>query len=71
MWTIDSEVPVLLQRVEAFMKEHRIPPARFGRDAMGDPCFVFDLRDGREPRRRTIARVDAYLASARAEEMRP
>jgi len=58
---------MLLQRIEAYMKEHRVPPARFGRDAVGDPCFVFDLRDGREPRRRTIARVDAYLASGRSE----
>lgn len=55
---------MLLRRIEVFMKEHRIPPARFGREAVGDPCFVFDLRDGREPRSRTIARVDAYLASA-------
>lgn len=54
---------MLLQRVEAFLKHHRVPPARFGRDAVGDPCFVFDLRDGREPRRRTVERVDAYLAA--------
>lgn len=58
---------MLLQRIEAYMKEYRVPPARFGRDAVGDPCFVFDLRDGREPRRRTVARVDAYLAAARNE----
>jgi len=58
---------MLLHRIEEFIKERRVPPARFGRDAVGDPCFVFDLRDGREPRRRTIARVDAYLASARNE----
>lgn len=58
---------MLLQRVEKYIKEHRIPPARFGRDAVGDPCFVFDLRDGREPRRRTIDRVDAYLATPRAD----
>lgn len=57
---------MLLHRIEAFMKEHRMPPARFGRDAVGDPCFVFDLRDGRKPRQRTVARVDAYLDSAEA-----
>jgi hypothetical protein len=38
-----------------------VAPARFGRDAVGDPRFVFDLRKGREPRPRTIARVLAYL----------
>ena len=57
------EVPVLLRRIERHMKERRIPPARFGRDAVGDPCFVFDLRDGREPRAKTVKRVDAYLQS--------
>jgi hypothetical protein len=28
---------------------------------MGDPRFVFDLRNGRDPRPGTIARVRAYL----------
>jgi hypothetical protein len=28
---------------------------------MGDPRFVFDLRNGRDPRPETIARVRAYL----------
>jgi hypothetical protein len=61
---------MLLQRIEAYMKNYRVPPARFGRDAVGDPCFVFDLRDGRKPRRRTIERVDAFLAAACDESAR-
>ena len=32
---------------------------------MGDPRFVFDLRNGRDPRPRTIKRVLAYLESGR------
>jgi len=52
---------MLLWRIERFIKERRMPPARFGREAVGDPCFVFDLRDGREPRKRTVTRVSAYL----------
>jgi hypothetical protein len=52
---------MLLARIEQHMKEHRVPPARFGRDALGDPCFVFDLRDGREPRSSTVRRVIDYL----------
>jgi 2,4-dienoyl-CoA reductase-like NADH-dependent reductase (Old Yellow Enzyme family) len=55
---------MLLRRIEQFIKERRMPPARFGREAVGDPCFVFDLRDGREPRQRTVARVSAYLDRA-------
>ena len=58
---------MLLPRIERYLKARRIPPTRFGRDAVGDPCFVFDLRDGREPRDRTLARVSAYLDRAEAE----
>lgn len=52
---------MLLQRVERFIKERRMPPTRFGREVLRDPCFVFDLRDGREPRARTARRVLDYL----------
>jgi hypothetical protein len=52
---------MLLSRIERFIKQRRMPPARFGREAVGDPCFVFDLRNGREPRARPVARVSAYL----------
>ena len=43
------------------MKLSNIPAARFGRQAMGDPRFVFDLRNGRDPRQRTVERVRAFL----------
>ena len=55
----------LLRDVEKFLRESDIPAARFGRLAMGDPRFVFDLRKGREPRRRTVERVRAFLESIR------
>lgn len=53
----------LLREVEKFLRRCDIPPARFGRDVVGDPRFVFDLRNGRDPRPRTIARVLEYLES--------
>ena len=53
----------LLREVEKFLRISHIPPTRFGREAMGDPRFVFDLRRGREPRRETVARVLAFLES--------
>ena len=31
---------------------------------MGDPRFVFDLRNGREPRTRTVARIRRFLEAA-------
>jgi hypothetical protein len=51
----------LLREVEKFLRRSNIAPTRFGRDAMGDPRFVFDLRNGRDPRPETINRVRAYL----------
>ena len=51
----------LLREVEKFLRRWEIPPTRFGRDAVGDPRFVFDLRNGREPRPATVERVQAYL----------
>ncbi len=51
----------LLRDVEKFLKCSNTPAARFGREAMGDPRFVFDLRNGREPRARTVERVRAFL----------
>jgi hypothetical protein len=41
-----------------------MPAARFGREVMKDPRFVFDLRNGREPRPRTVDRVRSYLQTA-------
>jgi hypothetical protein len=53
---------MLINRIEKHLKETRMPPTRFGREAVGDSRFVFDLRDGREPRRATIDRVERYLS---------
>jgi hypothetical protein len=51
----------LLRTVENFLKLSNMPPTRFGREAVRDPRFVFDLRRGREPRPRTVERVRAFL----------
>lgn len=48
-----DQVTELLTQIEAFLAESGMAPSAFGRDAMGDPLFVFQLRDGREPRRAT------------------
>ena len=54
----------LLREIENFLRIADVPPASFGRQAMGDPRFVFDLRNGREPRPRTIARIRQVLEAA-------
>lgn len=51
----------LLREVEKFLRVSQVSAARFGREAMRDPRFVFDLRKGREPRLRTVTKVRAYL----------
>ena len=54
----------LLREVEKSLRQSDIAPTRFGKTAMGDPRFVFDLRNGRNPRPETVARVRAYLEAA-------
>ena len=51
----------LLRRVEKYLRRTGAPPTRFGREAIGDPRFVFDLRKGREARPITVARVVEFL----------
>jgi hypothetical protein len=52
----------LLEWIESHLKDQQISATRFGRQAVGDPRFVLDLRNGRKPRRKTVARLEAYLA---------
>ncbi len=51
----------LLRRIERYLRFSGTAPTTFGREALRDPRFVFDLRDGREPRPTTTRRVAAYL----------
>jgi hypothetical protein len=53
----------VLREIEKFLIRSNIAATRFGREVMGDPRFVFDLRNGREPRPGTVSRVRTYLES--------
>lgn len=55
----------LLREVEKFLRQTDIAPTRFGREALRDPRFVYDLRNGRDPRPSTVAKVLAFLEHAR------
>ncbi len=57
----------LLRRVERYLRRSGTPATRFGREAVNDPRFVFDLRYGREPRAPTRSRVAAYLDAREAQ----
>ena len=52
---------LLQRRIEHFLRRSGMRPARFGRNAVSDPRFVFDLRRGRELRPMTVQRIKAYL----------
>ena len=52
-----SDIQSFRQSVEAFIAARGWTPTRFGRTIAGDPLFVFDLREGREPRSETRARI--------------
>lgn len=57
------QTTTLLDWIESHLKESQISATRFGREAVGDPRFVLDLRNGRRPRRKTVVRLEAYLAA--------
>jgi len=38
-----------------------MPATKFGRLAVRDPRLVLDLRNGREPRRRMVIRVEHFM----------
>ncbi len=46
------------ERVEAFLEASGFKPTEFGRQAIGDPSFVLNLRRGRSP---TLATADKVL----------
>lgn len=52
---------MLLVRIERHLRRSRMPQTRFGREAIGDPNLVDQLRNGRELRSSTMTRVIAYL----------
>jgi hypothetical protein len=55
----------ILGKVERYLRQYDIAQTRFGRMAVGDPRLVGDLRNGREMRPGTLARVEAFMAAHR------
>lgn len=61
----------LLYAIETCLKRTKLPPSRFGREAVRDPRLVHDLRRGRSPgpnmERRVLAYIDRVMAITEAE----
>jgi hypothetical protein len=55
-----------LDQIESFLEKHDIAPSTFGKLLMGDPTFVFHLRDGRKPNIDTCARISRILEHPQA-----
>ena len=51
----------ILADILAFCERHNVAPSRFGADAVGDRALVTNLKDGREVRSTTRARIKAFM----------
>jgi hypothetical protein len=58
-----------LARVEGFIETSGFKPSEFGRQALGDPTFVLNLRRGRSPTLATADKVMAFIAAVEAAEL--
>jgi hypothetical protein len=56
----------ILEEILTFIAARNMAKSKFGIDALGDPGFVWGLENGREPRRKTLARVKSYMLTAPA-----
>ena len=53
--------------VERFIENHGLTPTEFGRLYANDPGFVFELREGREPRESTREAILGRLPTSQGE----
>jgi len=63
-----TEIERFRDTVEQFIASRGITPTQFGREFAADPLFVFQLREGREPRTATRQRIlDAIAPTSKQE----
>lgn len=55
--------------VEAFLAHTGMSATTFGKEALGDPVFVFDLRNGRRPGLGSVDRVYEFMRSKTQQEV--
>ena len=58
---MDSVAKSFLAEIERFLETAGLEPTTLGKQALGDPSFVFDLRKGRSPSTRTIGKVRGWI----------
>ncbi|MBX8811184.1 hypothetical protein HBA91_00925 [Ochrobactrum sp. MR34] len=52
-----NEIETFRKNIEQFIASEGISATKFGRKFANDPLFVFQIREGREPRVKTRLRV--------------
>ena len=52
--------------IDRYLRRTQMPPTRFGRLAVNDPRLVGDLKRGRIPGPRLVARIQAFIAAGGA-----
>ncbi len=63
----NNPAETLLVEIDRFLERTGTAPTAFGKAALSDPNFVWNLRSGREPRFSTAQRVRDFMASHQAE----
>jgi hypothetical protein len=57
----------LIKEIRVFLAKHKMRESRFGRDAVRDSKFVYELFAGeRSPQLRTVERVRSFMKTYRA-----
>jgi hypothetical protein len=54
-----------MRKIEAFLRQTKMPQTGFGRRAINGPQFVFDLRRGGLPRPSAGKRVEPFMKDYR------
>ncbi len=60
---MDTIASAFLTEIESFLAKTGLDPSNLGKQALGDPSFVSDLRKGRSPSTRTIEKIRAWIRS--------
>jgi hypothetical protein len=60
---MSSASSVFLIEIDRFLARTATDPTSLGKQALGDPNFVFDLRQGRSPSTRTIDKVRNWMTA--------
>ncbi|WP_445192639.1 hypothetical protein ACT009_01495 [Sphingomonas sp. Tas61C01] len=52
-----------LVKIDRYLRRTKMPPTKFGRLAVNDPRLVGDLKRGRNPGPKMMARIDAFIGA--------